>query len=62
MTNDKKRTVKFPGNRTDGLRDNQVRVFDAQELFGQSSEVRLRHCSEEYRLIRTRNNKLILTK
>jgi len=62
MINDSRITVEFFGNRTDRLRTNQVRVLDAQELFGQSSEVRLRHCDEEYRLMITRNNKLILTK
>ena len=62
MINDSRITVEFFGNRTDRLRTNQVRVLDAQELFGQSSEVRLRHCGEEYRLMLTRNNKLILTK
>ena len=40
----------------------QVPVFDTQQLFGQVREIRLHHCGEEYRLILTKNNKLILTK
>jgi hemin uptake protein HemP len=39
-----------------------VPVFDTKQLFGQVREIRLRHCSEEYRLILTKNNKLILMK
>ncbi len=40
----------------------QVPVFDTQDLFGEGREIRLHHCGEEYRLILTKNNKLILTK
>ena len=40
----------------------QVPVFDTQQLFGAVREIRLHHCSQEYRLILTKNNKLILTK
>ena len=39
-----------------------VPVFDSQQLFDGVREIRLRHCSEEYRLILTKNNKLILMK
>ncbi len=39
-----------------------VPVFDTKQLFGEVREIRLHHCSEEYRLILTKNNKLILTK
>ena len=42
--------------------DRQVPVFDTKQLFGGVREIRLHHCSEEYRLILTKNNKLILTK
>jgi len=47
-----------------GRKDNtgRVRVLDARDLFKESNEVRVRHCDEEYRLMLTRNNKLILTK
>ena len=40
----------------------RVPVFDTKQLFGRVREIRLHHCSEEYRLILTKNNKLILTK
>lgn len=34
----------------------------ADRLFGGAKEVRIRHCGQEYRLRKTRNGKLILTK
>ncbi len=40
----------------------QVPTFDARRLFGDGNEVRLHYCSQEYRLMLTRNNKLILIK
>lgn len=40
----------------------QLRSYDTEQLFGDGREVRLRHCGEEYRLILTKNNKLILMK
>ncbi|MHC4221305.1 MAG: hemin uptake protein HemP [Planctomycetota bacterium] len=39
-----------------------VPVLDSKQLFDGVREIRLRHCSEEYRLILTKNNKLILMK
>lgn len=39
-----------------------VPAFDIEQLLGDFREIRLRHCSEEYRLTLTKNNKLILTK
>ncbi|UCE50272.1 MAG: hemin uptake protein HemP [Phycisphaerales bacterium] len=39
-----------------------VPVFDSRDLFGEFKEVRLQHCSDEYRLLLTKSNKLILTK
>lgn len=54
--NNKKKTQYFDGQNC------QVPVFDTKQLFGQIREIRIHHCSEEYRLILTKNNKLILTK
>ena len=39
-----------------------VPALNVEKLFNGFREVRLRHCSEEYRLILTKNNKLILIK
>ncbi len=39
-----------------------VPTLNAKKLFNGFREVRLQHCSEEYRLILTKSNKLILTK
>lgn len=39
-----------------------VPVIDTSELFGESTEVRLRHRGQEYRLRITKQGKLILTK
>lgn len=38
------------------------RRFDSRALFGDAQEVRIEHFGQEYRLRRTRNGKLILTK
>lgn len=38
------------------------RQFDSRTLFGDAQEVRITHFGQEYRLRRTRNGKLILTK
>lgn len=38
------------------------RKFDSRSLFGEAQEVRITHFGQEYRLRRTRNGKLILTK
>jgi hemin uptake protein HemP len=52
----------------DGNKQNNVHqtmsvpVLDSKQLFDGVREIRLRHCSEEYRLILTKNNKLILMK
>lgn len=40
----------------------QVPVFDSRDLFAGAKEVRLQHCNEEYRLLKTKSNKLILIK
>lgn len=37
-------------------------VVDSQRLLGADGELRIRHQGEEYRLRRTRQGKLILTK
>lgn len=50
------------GDGTCSRQAKQVPVLDVRALFGESREVRLRHCSEEYRLLLTRNNRLLLTK
>ncbi len=57
MKNNKNEKTQCPDNQ-----DRQVPIFDSRQLFGDAREVRLHHCSEEYRLILTKNNKLILTK
>ncbi|MFH1716335.1 MAG: hemin uptake protein HemP [Planctomycetota bacterium] len=62
MTNDNRRTKKYPDDHSEWPRTDRVRVLDARELFGECNEVRVLHCNEEYRLMLTRNNKLILTK
>jgi len=36
--------------------------LSSRTLFGQAKEVVIEHCGEEYRLRRTRNGRLILTK
>ena len=50
-----------PESREDRARP-AVRAIDTRELFGDSTEVRLHHRGEEYRLRITRQGKLILTK
>ena len=40
----------------------KVPVFDSRDLFGKSKEVRVQHCKDEYRLLVTKSNKLILVK
>ena len=62
MKDDHVRRTMCPDHQNRVCRTRQVPVFDAQELLGESCEVRLRHCRQEYRLMLTRNNKLILTK
>ncbi len=61
MENNKKK-IRYSDNQNGISQSRQVPVFDTQQLFGDSREVRLHHCNEEYRLILTKNNKLILTK
>ncbi|MHC4316537.1 MAG: hemin uptake protein HemP [Planctomycetota bacterium] len=61
MENNNKK-IRYSGNQSDVSQGGQVPVFDTQQLFGDSREVRLHHCGEEYRLTLTKNNKLILTK
>jgi hemin uptake protein HemP len=39
-----------------------VPVVDIEQLLVDFREIRLYHCSQEYRLILTKNNKLVLTK
>jgi len=62
MENVSRRTNQHSSNNSRAVHIEQVRVLDARELFKESNEVRVRHCDEEYRLMLTRNNKLILTK
>lgn len=38
------------------------KLLDSKDLFKTASEVRIRHHAVEYRLILTKNDKLILTK
>lgn len=38
------------------------RTIPAEDLFGGDAEVRIRYAGQEYRLRKTRNGKLILTK
>ena len=54
--------IQYLDNQSAVSQSKQVPVFDTQQLFGDSREVRINHCDEEYRLILTKNNKLILTK
>ena len=62
MENSNKKKIRYSDNQSDVSQSRQVPVFDTQQLFGESREVRINHCDEEYRLILTKNNKLILTK
>ena len=43
-------------------RDNRLPTMQSQHLFALTTEVRIEHEGEEYRLRLTRNNRLILTK
>ncbi len=58
----KQEKMQHSDNQSDVSQSRQVPVYDTQQLFGESREVRINHCDEEYRLILTKNNKLILTK
>ena len=62
MENKNKKKMWYSDNQSDVSQGRQVPVFDSKQLFGESREVRLHHCNEEYRLILTKNNKLILMK
>jgi len=62
MKEDQEKRSRFSDDHSSLRQIRQVPVLDVRRLFGKSNEVRLRHCSEEYRLTLTRNNKLILTK
>jgi len=62
MENVSRRTNQHSDNNSLPVHAGRVRVLDTRELFRESNEVRVRHCDEEYRLMLTRNNKLILTK
>ena len=62
MESSNKKKMRYPDNQNGACRTKQVPTFDARQLFGDAREIRLNHCSEEYRLILTKNNKLILTK
>jgi len=37
-------------------------ILDSRDLFGKSTEIKIRHQDELYRLLITRNDKLILNK
>ncbi len=58
----KQKKMQHSDNQSNVSQSRQVPVFDTQQLFGEVREIRLHHCGEEYRLILTKNNKLILTK
>ena len=62
MKDEHVRRTMSPNYQNRVYRTRQAPVLDAQELLGESCEVRLRHCREEYRLMLTKNNKLILIK
>lgn len=62
MTDDSKKTTNCSDDYSKKPCYSRVRILDTRELFEQSNEVRVRHCNEEYRLMLTRNNKLILIK
>jgi len=62
MKEDQEMRARVSDDRSKLPQPKQVPVLDVRRLFGKFNEVRLRHCSEEYRLRLTRNNKLILTK
>jgi len=62
MENSNKKKIRYSDNQSSVSQTRQVPVFDTKELFGEVHEIRLHHCGEEYRLILTKNNKLILTK
>lgn len=51
-----------PGRQPEQLPGSGVPVLEAQQLFQGFREVRILFCDEEYRLRRTKNQKLILTK
>jgi len=61
MENLRRRINQHSKNNGRPVHTDRVRILDARELFKESNEVRVRHCDEEYRLMLTRNNKLILT-
>ena len=44
------------------FRENRLPTLQSQHLFALTKEVRIEHEGEEYRLLLTRNNRLILTK
>jgi hemin uptake protein HemP len=62
MENNNKKKIRYFDNQSNVNQSRQVPVFDTKQLFGKVREIRLHHCGEEYRLILTKNNKLILTK
>mgnify|MGYP001400240635 CR=1 FL=1 len=62
MENSNKKEIRYFDSQSGAYQARQMPIYDVQQLFGDTREVRLRHCSEEYRLILTKNNKLILTK
>ncbi len=62
MKDDQEQKIRFSDDRNNSCQIKQVPVLDVRGLFGESHEVRLRHCGEEYRLLLTKNNKLILIK
>ena len=40
----------------------EIRQWQSEQLFGEANEARIIHGNEVYRLLRTRNDKLILVK
>jgi hemin uptake protein HemP len=62
MKVDQEMRARFSDDRSNLHQTKQVPVLDVRRLFDKSNEVRSHHCSEEYRLMLAKNNKLILTK
>ena len=62
MKNGNKKEIRYFDSESGAYQARQVSIYDVRQFFGDAREIRLHHCSQEYRLILTKNNKLILTK
>jgi hypothetical protein len=49
MENCNKKKIRHSDKQNGVCQTRQVPIFDIRQLFGDSREVRLHHCSEEYR-------------